>query len=114
MSTQITIVNTVQPHVGGTHLSIGRPTPNNNVYILDDKLKPVAVGESGIMWAGGAGVTRGYINLPDKTAERYRTDPFVNDGYVKTWCPLVRTLTLATVVSCSTQATLEDGEKTAE
>jgi acyl-CoA synthetase (AMP-forming)/AMP-acid ligase II len=29
------------------------------------------------MWVGGIGVSNGYLNLPDKTAERYRPDPFV-------------------------------------
>lgn len=61
-------------------LSIGRPVSNNTVYILDEDLKPVPIGEQGIMWAGGACVSRGYINLPEKTAERYRPDPFLNDG----------------------------------
>ncbi|KAF8212545.1 hypothetical protein K438DRAFT_1928614 [Mycena galopus ATCC 62051] len=37
-------------------------------------------GDHRIMWAGGECVTRGYLNLPDKTNERYRPDPFTNDG----------------------------------
>ncbi|KZV88847.1 acetyl-CoA synthetase-like protein [Exidia glandulosa HHB12029] len=78
--TEITIVNTVQPHTLGAPLSIGVPTPNNNVYVLDEHRNPLPIGEPGLMWAGGAGITRGYINLPDKTAERYCLDPFANDG----------------------------------
>lgn len=35
------------------------------------------------MWAGGAGITRGYVNLPEKTRERYRLDPFLNNGLVE-------------------------------
>lgn len=77
---QITIVNTVQPHIPGDPLSIGRPTPNNNVYILDENMQPVPIGQRGVMWAGGAGITRGYVNLPEKTAERYTRDPFCDDG----------------------------------
>lgn len=64
----------------GEFLSIGKPTPNNTVYVLDENMEPLPIGVTGIMWAGGAGITRGYVNLPDKTAERYRRDPFVNDG----------------------------------
>jgi non-ribosomal peptide synthetase component F len=41
------------------------------------------------MWAGGVCVTRGYLNLPEKTNERYKEDPFVNDGWVATNFPLV-------------------------
>lgn len=61
-------------------MNIGKPTPNNNVYVLDEDMKPVPIGELGVMWAGGAGITRGYVDLPDKTAERYKVDPFTNDG----------------------------------
>ncbi|KAJ4299755.1 hypothetical protein N0V90_005001 [Kalmusia sp. IMI 367209] len=32
------------------------------------------------MWVGGAGVSRGYINLPELTARRYKLDKFANDG----------------------------------
>lgn len=70
----------MQPHEPGNSLSIGKPTPNNNVYILDEDMRPLPIGEKGVMWAGGAGITRGYVNLPQKTDERYKRDPFVNDG----------------------------------
>ncbi|PPR06777.1 hypothetical protein CVT24_011277 [Panaeolus cyanescens] len=78
--TEITIVNTMQDHKPGELLAIGAPTPNTSVYVLDENMLPVAIGEVGIMWAGGKGITRGYINLPEKTAERYVPDPFMNDG----------------------------------
>ena len=78
--TETTIVNTMHLHHPGEKLTIGVPTPNNNVYILDDDLRPVADGEPGLMWAGGDGVSSGYVQLPDKTAEKYLLDPFVNDG----------------------------------
>ncbi|THH01899.1 hypothetical protein EW026_g863 [Hermanssonia centrifuga] len=78
--TEITIVNTVQRHVAGQPLSIGTPTPNNNVYILDEEMRPVPIGQPGVMWAGGAGISKGYVDLPDKTAERYKPDPFTRDG----------------------------------
>ncbi|KOS20614.1 Linear gramicidin synthase subunit C [Escovopsis weberi] len=78
--TETTIVNTMQKHVVGDELSIGRPTPNNNVYILDQEKQPVPVGMPGIMWAGGHGVSRGYVGLEEKTNECYIPDPFANDG----------------------------------
>ncbi|GJF00261.1 nonribosomal peptide synthetase [Phanerochaete sordida] len=78
--TEITIVNTVQLHKVGDTMSIGAPTPNNNVYVLDENLAPVPIGQPGVMWAGGGGITRGYVDLPEKTAERYMRDPFADDG----------------------------------
>ncbi|KAF8134785.1 hypothetical protein K438DRAFT_2031313 [Mycena galopus ATCC 62051] len=80
--TEVTIVNTMHLHSSGRTLSIGRPTPNNNVYILDEGMNPTPIGLPGIMWAGGECVTRGYLNLPDKTSERYRLDPSPTTGEV--------------------------------
>ncbi|SPJ90424.1 related to non-ribosomal peptide synthetase [Fusarium torulosum] len=78
--TETTIVNTMQKHIAGHKLSIGRPTPNNRVYILNEEGELVPVGAIGVMWAGGLGVSRGYIGLDEKTAERYRLDSFAKDG----------------------------------
>lgn len=75
--TETTIVNTMQRHhPGKADLTIGKPTPNNTVYILDADLKPLPVGATGEMWAGGACVTAGYVGNAALTAERYRPDPF--------------------------------------
>ncbi|KAL2835979.1 hypothetical protein BJY01DRAFT_258812 [Aspergillus pseudoustus] len=78
--TETTIVNTMHRHTSGQPLTIGRPTPNNNVYILHKNMSPCAIGEVGTIWAGGAGVTRGYVGQPDRTARRYQYDKFINDG----------------------------------
>ena len=64
----------------GQRVSIGTPVPNTTVYVLDDDCQPCAFGETGSMWVGGRGVSRGYLNLLEKTAERYRVDPFLDDG----------------------------------
>ncbi|WP_166418844.1 amino acid adenylation domain-containing protein [Cochlodiniinecator piscidefendens] len=75
--TETTIINTAEPHrPEKSYLSIGRPTPNNTVYILDEDLQPLPIGHKGEMWAGGDCVSAGYLNNPSLTAERYRPDPF--------------------------------------
>jgi amino acid adenylation domain-containing protein len=81
--TEISICNTVQPHTPGYPLSIGKPIPNTNVYILSSDpstTEAVPIGKVGYMWVGGIGVSNGYLNLPDKTAERRKKDPFVEGG----------------------------------
>ena len=79
--TETTIINTAQHfQAHSPHLTIGKPTPNNTVYILDDELQPCAIGEVGEIWAGGQGVSSGYINNFELTEDRYRHDPFMNDG----------------------------------
>ncbi|KAJ4346304.1 hypothetical protein N0V95_005514 [Ascochyta clinopodiicola] len=80
--TEVTILNSAHRHVPGTALSIGKLLPNTTCYILDDSENPVPLGVKGSAWVGGAGVTRGYINLPKLTSERYKPDKFRNDGQV--------------------------------
>ena len=75
--TETTIVNTLHRHVPGAPLTIGQPTPNNSVYVLDEQGCPCELGQTGEMWAGGAGVTAGYLNNRALTHERYRPDPFL-------------------------------------
>lgn len=69
-------------HIPGRNISIGSPVPNTNVYILDENEKPLPIGSPGVMWAGGNCVSRRYLNLPKLTAERYKFDKFLNDGFV--------------------------------
>ncbi|MCL5670654.1 MAG: amino acid adenylation domain-containing protein [Acidobacteria bacterium] len=65
--------------VSGT-LPVGRPLPNSRAYILDQQGRPTPVGVAGEIYIGGSGVGRGYLNLPDLTAERFIPDPFSLDG----------------------------------
>jgi natural product biosynthesis luciferase-like monooxygenase protein len=57
-------------------ITIGRPLANTEVYLLDRKLGPLPVGITGNLYIGGQGVVRGYLNLPDLTAERFTPDKF--------------------------------------
>uniref|UniRef100_UPI00286DA93A amino acid adenylation domain-containing protein n=1 Tax=Chamaesiphon sp. VAR_69_metabat_338 TaxID=2964704 RepID=UPI00286DA93A len=54
---------------------IGCPIPDLELYILDTDRQPVAIGIAGEMYVGGAGVTRGYLNRPELTAERFIANP---------------------------------------
>jgi non-ribosomal peptide synthetase component F len=78
-STEVFLL-TAHKHVAGEPLSIGRPLPNTMCYVLDDEGEPVPVGQKGTLWVGGAGVSKGYINLPLTTAEKFQPDKFANDG----------------------------------
>jgi amino acid adenylation domain-containing protein len=78
--TETTVHVTYRPlsmaDVNSTASVIGRPLPDLQVYLLDKYLQPVPVGVPGEMYVGGAGVTRGYLNRPELTTERFISIPF--------------------------------------
>lgn len=54
---------------------IGKPISNLEAYILDSDLMPVPIGVAGELYFAGEGVTRGYLNRPELTADRFLPDP---------------------------------------
>jgi len=54
-------------------LTVGKPIPNYTEWIIDKDGNELPVGVTGELCVGGEGVTQGYNNLPEKTAEKYIT-----------------------------------------
>ncbi len=59
---------------------IGQPILNAEIHILDENLQPVAPGEVGELWAGGAVLARGYHKKPQETKARFIPNPFSGNG----------------------------------
>lgn len=74
--TEATVWATYQRFTAPAPVTIGRPIPGARVYLLDEQLCPVPVGESGELYVAGAGVARGYHGRPEATARAFRDDPF--------------------------------------
>ena len=57
-------------------LPIGRPIAETFLYVLDSDDSTVPVGVPGELHIGGAGLSRGYLNRPDLTADKFVPNPF--------------------------------------
>lgn len=78
--TETTIYSTVNKILPTDELiSIGTPLNNTQIYFLDEYLNEVADRQIGEIYIAGDGVSKGYINKPQLTAERYLPNPFTDD-----------------------------------
>jgi amino acid adenylation domain-containing protein len=77
MDSTIFPVERVDP--GWTSIPYGRPMANQRVYVLDRHRQPVPVGVPGELYLAGTGLARGYLSLPELTAERFVWHTF-HDG----------------------------------
>ncbi|HYR08675.1 MAG TPA: amino acid adenylation domain-containing protein, partial [Longimicrobium sp.] len=57
-------------------VALGHATGNQRIYLLDGALNPVPRGVPGEAYVSGGGVSRGYLDRPGLTAERFVPDPF--------------------------------------
>ncbi len=78
--TETTIWSTIwRVEPGDGPILIGRPIANTRTYVLNADLKPVPVGVAGELYIGGDGLTRGYLNQPELTAQSLIPDPLSRD-----------------------------------
>ena len=78
-NTVFTCCHAVAGEVAAT-VPVGRPVGGTRVLVLDGEMGVVPPGAPGELYAGGAGVARGYLGRPDLTAERFVPDPFSSGG----------------------------------
>ena len=61
-------------------IPIGQPIAHTSIVILDEAMNPVPLGESGELYAAGAGVAFGYLNNPELTRQHFLPNPFGEPG----------------------------------
>ena len=75
-SSNVTIYDTAEVPPDAARVLVGKPLVNTRVHILSDQLGLVPIGGKGEMCVSGECLARGYLNLPELTAERFIPDPF--------------------------------------
>lgn len=75
--TETTVYATFSRVEPNTAITIGRPSGNRRVYVLDARQHPVPIGMSGEIFIAGQGVAAGYVNNQEETSKRFLPDPFV-------------------------------------
>ena len=61
-------------------VTLGKPIANTSIFILTKDLNLAPIGAAGELYIAGAGVSRGYLNRPELTAEKFLSFPFDLDG----------------------------------
>ncbi|WP_092794332.1 non-ribosomal peptide synthetase [Rheinheimera pacifica] len=72
-------------------VSIGRPLNNTQMYVLDGKGQLAPYGAVGELFIGGKSVTRGYLNKPELTAQRFIDNPWYSEELPGSSARLYRT-----------------------
>ncbi|KAL1868956.1 NRPS protein [Diaporthe australafricana] len=73
---ECTLIATAHPLQPNTPISIGKPVPRMNFYLLDSTGRPVPLGVTGEIHISGIQVTPGYLNNAQETKARFLPDPF--------------------------------------
>ena len=81
--TETTVICILTQIFSEDNITIGKPTIDTSVYILNDKQERLAMGEVGEIYIGGKGVSKAYLNNESLTAERFLEDPFANEKDAK-------------------------------
>ncbi len=64
----------------GRSIPIGKPVAGSQIFILDEHLRPVQDGQIGEIFIGGDGLSRGYLNQPELTSQRFIANPFLHES----------------------------------
>lgn len=77
--TESTTYSTVWRLKNSVPVTIGKPISNTRIYIINEAYQLAPVGVKGEICIAGAGLSKGYLNRPELTAEKFVADPFVSE-----------------------------------
>ncbi|WP_237386368.1 non-ribosomal peptide synthetase [Xenorhabdus sp. Sc-CR9] len=74
--TEASVLTTVNPYRYNGAANIGKPLTQYGVYVLDTNLQPLPVGVPGELFVSGIGLSRGYLNQPALSQEKFIANPY--------------------------------------
>ena len=78
------IFHRVDGPVAGTSVPYGKPLTNQTIVVRDHAMRAQPDFVPGELYIGGAGVAAGYLNDPERTAERFVIDPATAERLYRT------------------------------
>ena len=82
--TETTVYSTFKEVTHSSHITIGKPINNTQIYILNENQHLQPIGLIGEICIGGDGVGCGYYHNPEKTKSTFVTNPYGKDILYKT------------------------------
>ena len=83
--TETTIWSAVKKLDMNNKVSIGKPIANTSIYIVNEQQQLCPVTIAGEIYIGGDGLSRGYLNHPELTAEKFINHPFNKESGEKVY-----------------------------
>jgi amino acid adenylation domain-containing protein len=65
------------------NVPLGKPIQHMQIYVVGPSLQMLPIGVAGEICVSGIGVSRGYLNRPELTREKFIIDPFITDKSVR-------------------------------
>ncbi len=75
-NTTFSLTYTCNKNNKNQNISIGKPLNNRTAFVVSNDNTLLPIGSMGELYLGGDGLSRGYLNRPELTAERFIKNPF--------------------------------------
>ena len=76
-ATELTVCAAMHEFTGNEEvMPVGQAHKNITLYVLDNEMKEVGIGEVGELYVDSVGVARGYLNQPEMTKNAFIPNPF--------------------------------------
>lgn len=80
--TETTVWSTVKNLTSEKNINIGTPIANTTCYVLNQNKSLLPFHTPGLLYIGGEGLSKGYLNNLDLTKEKFINNPYIKDEFI--------------------------------